>query len=145
MDCAEDTRLQPSSLHQHYPRIPRIPRISYITLFRLRISLPFCFITYTFFMYIYYLISIDLQLSRSFNSSHCKAYSYKPGSHCLLSNYLNRTTCCTINLLPHLRSHYFYYLCKCLELLHLLNERTIDLERRPYPIDERTDESKTSK
>ena len=35
-----------------------------------------------------------------------------------------------VNLLPRSRSHYFSYLCKCLELLHLLNERTID--RRSY-------------
>ena len=32
----------------------------------------------THFMYIYLLISIDLQLSRSCNPSQCKAYSYNP-------------------------------------------------------------------
>jgi len=32
-------------------------------------------------MYIFHLISIDLQLSCSVNSLHCKAYSYEPGSH----------------------------------------------------------------
>jgi hypothetical protein len=104
----------PERQHQHYPRIPRM---SYITLFQLRISLPFYLIAYTFLIYIYHLISIDLQLSHSCNSPHCKAYSYEPGSHCLLSNYLNRTTCYTINLLPHSRSHYFYHLCKCFKPL----------------------------
>jgi len=53
-----DTRMLPSRQHQHYPRIPRIP---YITLFRLHISLPFYLVTYTFLMYIYHLISIDLE------------------------------------------------------------------------------------
>jgi len=33
----------------------------------------------TYFLYIVSLISIDLKLSRLFNSLHCKAYSYKPG------------------------------------------------------------------
>jgi hypothetical protein len=86
-------------------------------------------------------LELHSQSSRSFNSSHCKAYSYEPGSHYLLTNQSDRTTCCTINLLPHSRSHYFYHLCKCLELLHLSNERTIDPSRRTYPTDERTDES----
>ena len=58
----------------------------------------------TYFVYIAYLISIDLESSRSFNSSHCKAYSYDPGLHHLLTN----------QILPHLRSHYFYYLCSVL-------------------------------
>src|SRR6267154_1511573 len=40
----------------------------------------------TYFVYIAFLISIDLELSRSFNSLHCKAYSYGPGSHHLLTN-----------------------------------------------------------
>jgi len=60
-------------------------------------------------MYLVHLISIDLQLSCLFNSYTAKAYSYKPGLHYLLSNQLN--------LLPYLRSYYFYYLCKCLKLL----------------------------
>src|ERR1700719_3490456 len=30
----------------------------------------------TYFLYIVYLIPIDLELSRSFNSPHCKAYIY---------------------------------------------------------------------
>jgi len=66
--CVTDYRTLHITLfhqHQHYPRIPRIP---YITLFRLRISLPFYPVAYTFLMYIYHLISIDLQLSRLFNS-----------------------------------------------------------------------------
>jgi len=33
----------------------------------------------TYFLYIVSLISIDLELSRLFNSLHCKAYSYEPG------------------------------------------------------------------
>jgi hypothetical protein len=41
-------------------------------------------------------------------------------------------------LLPHSRSHYFSYLCNCLELLHIPNGRTIDYiehrsnRTRPY-------------
>src|SRR5882724_12816510 len=31
------------------------------------------------FMYLYHLISIDLELSRSFNSHTAKSYSYEPG------------------------------------------------------------------
>jgi len=62
-------------------------------------------------------LELHSQLSRLCISTLCKAYSYKPGSHCLLTNYLDRTTCCTINLLPHLRSHYFFHLCKCFEPL----------------------------
>ena len=38
-----------------------------------RISLPFHPIVYPFLMYLYHLISIDLQSSRSCNSSHCKS------------------------------------------------------------------------
>jgi len=75
------------------------------------------------FIYIFHFMSIDLQSSRSFFSSHYKAYSYEPGSHYLLSN---QSTCCTINLLPRLRSHYFFHLCKYLKLLYLLNGRTIE-------------------
>src|SRR6266436_8620047 len=60
------------------------------------------------FMYIYHLISIDLQSSRLFNSPTLHCYSYEPGSHYLLSN---QSTYCTVNLLPHSRSHYFYHLC----------------------------------
>jgi hypothetical protein len=37
-------------------------------------------------MYLYHFISIDLESSRSCNSTHCKAYSYEPGSHYLLSH-----------------------------------------------------------
>jgi len=111
----------------------------------------------TYFLYIVSLISIDLELSRSFNSSHCKAYSYKPGSHCLLSNYLNRTTCCTINLLPHLRSHYFYYLCKCFEPLpgtslvlvitfkYQTNERSTLTDDRTRPTNELTNQKRQNK
>jgi len=33
----------------------------------------------TYLVYIAYLISIDLESSRLFNSSHCEAYSYEPG------------------------------------------------------------------
>jgi hypothetical protein len=53
-----------------------------------RIGLPFHFIIYTFFMYLYHSISIDLELSRSCNSTHCKAYSYNPRSHNLLSQLI---------------------------------------------------------
>jgi len=62
----------------------------------------------TYFMYIVHLISIDLQSSRSLNSPTLHCYSYEPGSHYLLSN---QSTCCTINLLPRSRSHYFSYPC----------------------------------
>ena len=41
-------------------------------------------------MYLYYLISIDLELSRSFNSLYYKAYSYKPGLHYLLHHLLSK-------------------------------------------------------
>jgi hypothetical protein len=41
-------------------------------------------------------LELHLQSSRLCNSSHCKAYSYEPGSHYLLTNHLDRTTCCTI-------------------------------------------------
>jgi hypothetical protein len=85
-------------------------------------------------------MSIDLQLSRSFNSPTLHCYSYEPGSHYLLSNQSNRTVCCTINLLPRSRSHYFSYLCKCFELLpgttsctrdYLPNGRS-NIEHRSY-------------
>jgi len=71
-------------------------------------------------VYFHVFIPLDfhrLQLSRLFNSPILHRYSYKPGSHYLLSNQSNRTVYCTINLLPRLRSHYFYYLCKCFKLL----------------------------
>ena len=75
-------------------------------------------------------LELHLQSSRSFNSSHCKAYSYEPGSHHLLTN--QSTTLFKKSLLLPLQ---------CLELLHLLNERTIDPSWRTYPTNERTDES----
>ena len=39
-----------------------------ITVFQPHVSLPFYFIIYTFFVYIYHFISIDLESSRSCNS-----------------------------------------------------------------------------
>ena len=50
------------------------------------------------FMYLYHFISIDLESSRSCNSTHCKAYSYEPGLHYLLNTWivpLDCTTCWT--------------------------------------------------
>ena len=51
------------------------------------------------FIYLYHLISIDLQSSRSFNTHTVKLTVISPdrtsGSHYLLSNYLDRTTYCT--------------------------------------------------
>ena len=88
------------------------------------------------FMYIYHLISIDLELSRSLNSP----------TLALLQLWVRiALPAKLINLLPYLRSHYFYHLCKCLELLYLPNERTVAPGRRTYPTDERTDESKNVK
>src|ERR1700722_14502156 len=46
----------------------------------------------TYFLYIVYLISIDLELSHLCNSLYCKAYSYKPGSHYLLTNQSTTST-----------------------------------------------------
>src|SRR6266446_1239910 len=94
------------------------------------------------FMYIYHLISIDLQLSRSFNSPTLYYYSYKPGSHYLLTNQLDRTTCCTTSFKKSL----LLSPLQCLELLHLSNERTIDPgRRRTLTDDERTNQIKSSK
>ena len=93
-------------------------------------------------MYIVHLISIDLQLSRSCNSPTLHCYSYEPGSHYLLTNQLDRTTCCTTSFKKSL----LLSPLQCLELLHLSNERTIDLSRRTYPTDnERTNQIKSSK
>ena len=64
-------------------------------------------------------LELHSQSSRSFNTHTAKLTVMTP----------DRTTCWAINLLPHSRSHYFYYLCKCLELLHLSNERTVDPNR----------------
>ena len=84
------------------------------------------------FMYIYHLISIDLELSRSFNSPILA----------LLQLWVRiALPAKPINLLPYLRSHYFYHLCKCLELLYLPNEWTVAPGRRTYPTDERTNKS----
>ncbi len=93
-------------------------------------------------MYIVHLISIDLELSRSFNSPTLHCYSYEPGSHYLLTNQLDRTTCCTTSFKKSL----LLSPLQCLELLHLSNERTIDLSRRPYdrPTDELTNQIKSS-
>ena len=52
-----------------------LPRFSH------RLASPSCLITNAFIMYLYHLISIDLQLSRLCNSLYYKAYSYEPGSH----------------------------------------------------------------
>src|ERR1700733_3380717 len=40
----------------------------------------------TYFLYIVYLISIDLELSCLCNSLYYKVYGYKPGLHYLLTN-----------------------------------------------------------
>jgi len=45
--------------------------------YKLLLVLPITLATY--FLYIVYLISINLELSRLFNSLHYKAYSYEPG------------------------------------------------------------------
>jgi len=54
----------------------------------------------TYFVYIAFLISIDLESSRSFNPSHCKAYSYEPGSHHLLTNQSTTSFKKSLLLLP---------------------------------------------
>src|SRR6266481_8333625 len=83
------------------------------------------------FMYIFLFISIDLQLSRSFNSPTLHCYSYKPGSHYLLSN---QSTYCTVNLLPHLRSHYFYHLCSVSSFFtYQTNGRSTSVDERTRP------------
>ena len=89
----------------------------------------------TYFLYIVYLISIDLELSRLCNSLHCKAYSYKPGSHHLLTNQL-----------PHSRSHYFYHLCSALSFfIHQTNGRLTLTDERTQLTNELTNQIKSSK
>jgi len=109
----------------------------------LQITIPISAIYYPIIPYYPHLLRVYieplelyLQSSCLCISTLCKAYSYKPGSHCLLTNYLDYTTCCTINLLPYLRSHHFFYLYKCFKLLpgtaytrnylHLPNGRIIE-------------------
>ena len=58
------------------------------------------------FMYLYHLISIDLQSSCSFIPPHCKAYSYEPGSHHLLHQLLSNQSTTSFKkslLLPYLQ------------------------------------------
>ena len=99
----------------------------------------------TYFLYIVYLISIDLESSRSFNSSHCKAYSYGPGSHHLLTNQSTTSFKKSI-LLPPLQVFWASsgYLSCTRDYLQISNERTIDADGRSNPTDERTDESNQS-
>jgi len=69
------------------------------------------------FMYLYYLISIDLQLGCLFNSHTLQSLqlwarpAYRTASNLYVQRLLSN------QLLPRLRSHYFFYLCKCFELL----------------------------
>ena len=67
-------------------------------------------------MYLYHLISIDLESSRSCNSSHCKAYTYEPGLHCLL-HQVKQSSFKKSLLPPHLQ---------CLELLQIPNQSNIE-------------------
>src|SRR5712675_24652 len=81
------------------------------------------------FMYLYHLISIDLQLSHSFNSPTLHCYSYEPGSHYLLSN---QSTYCTIKSITSFKKSLLLSPLQYLKLLHLSNERTIDLSQQTY-------------
>jgi len=92
-----------------------------ITLFWFRISLPFY-----------------LQSSRSFNSSPLQSLQLwariaLPAEQSIYLLHHQSTTSFKKSLLLSP--------LQCLEPLHLSNERTIDLSRRTYPTDERTDES----
>src|ERR1700719_120713 len=80
-------------------------------------------------------LELHSQSSRSFNSSHCKAYSYGPGSHHLLTNQL-----------PHSRSHYFYHLCSALSFfIHQTNGRLTLTDKHTQLTNELTNQIKSSK
>ena len=103
--------------------------------------------TRSIFMYIYHLFSIVLQSSCSCNSSHCKAYSYKPGLPTVLHLIFTFSAYWAINLLPHSRSHYFFHLCSVssffkYQIKSKIEHRTsIKPSVRTSPTDERTDQS----
>ena len=68
-----DTGVLPGRQHQHYPRIPRVTHyLCLTTYFHYLFPLPIAdckrSLLDTYFLYIYLLISIDLQLSCSVNS-----------------------------------------------------------------------------
>ena len=102
------------------------------SLFPFQLSITLLYLT--FFVYIQSLQSYTLQSSRSCNSSHCRAYSYEPGLPTVLHLIFTQP------LLSNLSAILFQKPSKLplpplqyLKLLYLLlNERTIDLRRRPY-------------
>jgi hypothetical protein len=108
-----------------------------ITLFWFRISLPFHLFPYLPRVY-RDALELHLQSSRLFNSSPLQSLQLwariaLPAEQSIYLLHHQSTTLFkkSLLLLP----------LQCLELLHLSNERTIDLGRRTYPTDERTDES----
>ena len=108
----------------------------------LQITAPISAIYYPIMSYYLHLLCVyiealelHLQSSCSFNSLHCKAYSYGPGLHHLLTNQL-----------PYLRSHYFYHLCSALSFfIYQTNGRLTLTDERTQLTNELTNQIKSLK